>query len=308
MVRRIFLIAGWLFPVVVLVLFAVKGRFYDPAVFTPPNAGVSALPMPVTVEEWTLEEGIALSADRMYEKINGKADYYLQYGADELCSGEWVANGQRWDMYLYRFETAQGAQGAYTGERPSGGKPMEEVEGYTVPGQAALTVGPYYLQLNALVADADTGPAVELAMRLVPFLAGSAEPADAGKAIDLVALAGEDMVGDAEGFLPESAFGFSVFRNVRTVQVALDGAEASWFTTAGDAALVTAYIEELAMYGGEEQFTANGASGGSMFGSWGLAGMLNGEVWGVQNASSYETLMRHWAALRTRLSTKAEAP
>ena len=43
MVRRIFLIAGWLFPVVVLVLFAVKGRFYDPAVFTPPNAGVSAV-------------------------------------------------------------------------------------------------------------------------------------------------------------------------------------------------------------------------------------------------------------------------
>jgi hypothetical protein len=308
MVRRILLTAGWLFPVVLLVLFAVKGRFYDPAAFAPPDAGVPALPMPATVEGWMLEDGIALPADRMYEKINGKADYYLQYGADELCSGEWVANGQRWDMYLYRFETEQGAQGAYTGERPADGQPIEGMEGYTVPGQAAMTVGNYYLQLNALVADADTGPAVELALLLAPFLGESPDGAETDTRIDLAALAGRDMVGDAEGFLPESAFGFSVFKNVRTVQVVLDGVEASWFTAAGDGALIAAYMEELALYGGEEQFTESGASGGSMFGSWGLAGVLNGEIWGVQNASSHEALMRHWHTLKKRLSTKAEMP
>lgn len=308
MLRRILLITGWLFPVVLLILFAVKGRFYDPAAFTPPESAVSAMPIPAALGDWALEEGIALPADRMYEKINGKASYYLQYGADQLCNGEWVKNGQRWDMYLYRFETEQGAQGAYTGERPADGQSIDGVEGYTVPGQAALTAGNYYLQLNALVADADAGPAVELAMLVLPFLAESAAGAETNAQIDLVALAGEDRAGDAEGFIPESAFGFSVFSNVRTVQVALDGTEAAWFTTAGDDALVAAYMDELAMYSGEEPFTENGASGGSMFGSWGLAGVLNGEVWGVQNASSRESLMQHWNTLKERLSTKAETP
>jgi hypothetical protein len=308
MVRRILLTAGWLFPVVLLVLFAVKGRFYDPAAFAPPASEVSALPIPAAVEGWVLEDGTALPADRMYEKINGKADYYLQYGADELCSGEWIANGQRWDMYLYRFETEQGAQGAYSGERPSDGQAIEGVEGYSVPGQAAMTIGKYYLQLNALTAGADPAPAVDLAMLLVPYLGESPDGMETDAQIDLAVLAGGDMTGDAEGFLPESAFGFSVFENVRTVQVSLDGDEASWFTAPGDDVLVAAYMEELAIYGGEEQFTENGASGGSMFGSWGLAGVLNGEVWGVQNAASREALMLHWNTLRKRLAAETEAP
>jgi len=139
MLRRILLTAGWLFPVVLLVLFAVKGRFYDPAAFAPPAMENSALPMPTAVGDWMLEEAMVLPADRMYEKIDGKADYYLQYGADELSSGEWVANGQRWDMYLYRFKTEQGARGAYNGERPSDGAPLEGLEGYAVPGQAVMT-------------------------------------------------------------------------------------------------------------------------------------------------------------------------
>lgn len=306
--RRILLTAGWFFPVVLLVLFVVKGRSYDPAAFTPPASGISALPMPAVVGDWVLEEGIVLPADRMYEKINGKSDYYLQYGADELCSGEWVANGQRWDMYLYRFETEQGARGAYNGERPSDGQPIEGSEGYTVPGQAAMTVGKYYLQLNALVANADTGPAVELARSLLPFLVESPDGAETDAQIDLAALAGESIVGDAEGFVPESAFGFSVFNNVRTVQVAVDGDEAFWFTTSGDDALVAAYVEELTMYGAEDLFAEDGAAGGAMFGSWGLAGVLNGEVWGVQNAPSRAALMLHWNTLKERLSTKAEVP
>ena len=108
--------------------------------------------------------------------------------------------------------------------------------------------------------------------------------------------------------VPASAFGFSVFKNVRTVQVSLDDAGAVWFTTSGDEALVTAYAEELAMYGGDGLFTENGASGGSMFGSWGLAGVLNGELWGVQNAPSRETLMLHWNTLKEKLSVKPEMP
>ena len=56
------------------------------------------------------------------------------------------------------------------------------------------------------------------------------------------------------------------------------------------------------MYGGEELFSEEGASGGSMFGSWGIAGVLDGAVWGVQSAPSREALMEHWKVLKGRVN------
>ncbi|HEY5621694.1 MAG TPA: DUF6599 family protein [Pontiella sp.] len=308
MAYRILLTAGWLFPLLVLLLFFVKGQFYNPAVFTPPFSEVTALPVPVSIEGWLLEEGIALPAGRMFEKINGKADYYLQYGAVELSSGEWVAAGQRWDMYLYRFETEQGAKGAYNGEKPSAVRPIDGVEGYVLPGQAAMTVGPYYLQLIALSAGADSAPAVKLSMALIPYLNEGGEAAAAKPQIDLVTLAGGDIVGDSEGFIPESAFGFSAFSNVRTVDVSLNHVETVWFAGEGNGDTVSAYAKELSLYGGEQLFTQENASGGSMFGSWSIAGVVNGMVWGVQNAPSKEALLQHWSILCERLNTGAESP
>ncbi len=301
MLPRVLLIAGWILPVVVLLLFLVKGQFYNPAFFTPPASEVTALPIPVSLGSWVLTDGVFLPADRMFEKINGKSDYYLQYGAMDLSSGEWEASGQLWDMYLYHFEAEQGARGSYNGEKPVEGQPLEGVEGYTLPGQVALTVGTYYLQLNALTAGADTAPAIELAKALIPHLSQTGDGESGVDQVDLVALAGNDIAGDAEGFIPENAFGFSSFNKVRTVDVSLNSNAAVWFTTAGDDATVAAYSEELAMYGGEELFTEGGASGGSMFGSWSIAGVIDGQVWGVQNATSREALMDHWNILKERM-------
>mgnify|MGYP001823932308 CR=1 FL=1 len=297
-----------MFPLVLLLLFMVKGRYYNPDVYLPPALELAALPVPMEVGEWILGNAELLPADRMFEKINGKAAYYLQYGAVELCSGEWALNGQRWDMYLYHFESDQGALGAYNGERPSEGSPIEGVEGYAMPGQAAMVAGGYYLQLNALAAEADAGPAIELARSLMPHLQGDAMDSSSTPEIDLVALAGERFAGEAEEFIPENAFGFSVLDHVRAVDVMLNDAEAVWFSTEGDAQTVQAYHEELAMYGGEGLFTEDGASGGSMFGTWSVAGVLNGAVWGVQNALSRDELMRHWSMLQSRLNAEHEAP
>jgi hypothetical protein len=308
MIPRLLLTAGWLLPILILLLFMVKGQFYNPSVFTLPAVGMTALPVPESLGGWMLEAGEVLPADRMFEKINGKADYYLQYTAVELSSGEWLAGGQRWDMYLYRFESEQGARGAYNGEKPSDGRPIDGVEGYTLPGQAAMTAGTYYLQLNALTAGADAGPAVELALALKPYLSSGGEAAVDEQQIDLVALAGADIVGDTEGFMPESAFGFSAFSNVRTVDVVLNQVEAVWFTSEGNDETVSAYAKELALYGGEQLFTEEIASGGCMFGSWSIAGVVNGVVWGVQNAPSYEALLQHWNMLCERLNTGAGSP
>ncbi len=307
MLRRSLLAAGWLLPPVLALLFALKGRHYDEGFYLPPAAAASALPVPGALGAWTLEGGDVLPADRMFEKIDGKADYYLQYGAVELCSGEWVADGQRWDMYLYRFKEAQGARGAYNGERPADGKPLEGIEGYAVPGQAAVSAGCFYLQLNAQTAEADPAPAVELARTLASLLGGVAGDEVPDAAVDLAVLAGDAAAGTEE-YLPENAFGFSVFAGVRSIRVRLGPGEAVWFTCPGDAATVAAYAEELAAFGGEECFDEDGMAGGAMFGSWSLAGVMEGAVWGVQEAATRDALSAHWSALRERLETREESP
>lgn len=308
MPHRLLLTLVWLLPLLLTALFVVKGRFYNEAFFTPPVSAASILPLPLTVGEWLLEDGQSLPAERMFEKINGKADYYLQYGAAALHSGEWVSGGERWDMYLYTFSGGQGARSAYTGERPADRRDLEGIEGYALPGQVAAQAGSHYLQLNAQTAGADTAAAEALVRQLIAALnaMGGTEPSD-GRT-DLLVLAGDAASGDAEGFYPESAFGFSILNRVRTVEVTLNGSEAVWFIAEGDADTVAAFAEELGAYGGEALFSEEGGSGGSMFGTWEIVGVINDQVWGVHAAPSREALMIHWAALKQRVQAATEKP
>ena len=307
MQRRLILVAGWLLPVLLATLFFMKGRSYNPAFFTPPALSSSALPFPASVGDWTLEGAQTLPSERMFEKINGKADYYLQYGAIDLSYGEWVADGQRWDMYLYRFEEAQGARRAYRGERPASGQAMQGEEGYTVPGQATLVAGCFYLQLNAQERNADTDPAVDLALALVPALS-TGTSADAGDTVGLSELAADDAVPQSEEYIPGSAFGFSSLSKVEALKVSLGGEETTWFTAPGNADTIAAYAEELAMYGGEQIFSRKEGVGGSMFGAWSFVTVSEGAVWGINNAPSQDALMHHWEVMKRRLLQEERTP
>ena len=307
MLHRFILTAGWLLPLLLAALFVVKGRFYNEAFFAPPVSAASILPVPPVLGEWVLEAGQALPAERMFEKINGKADYYLQYGATALYSGEWAMDGERWDMYLYAFSGGQGARSAYNGERPAERRTFEGIEGYTLPGQVAVQSGNYYLQLNAQTASADTTEAEALARQLAGKLGGQGGGEPAVKELALITLAGDAAIGEAEGFYPESAFGYASLSRARTIQVSLDGSEAVWFTAEGDADTVAAFAEELATYGGESLFSEVENSGGSMFGTWEIVGVINDQVWGVHAAPSREALMTHWSLLKQRVQTATEA-
>ncbi|MEN8256225.1 MAG: hypothetical protein ABFR33_12230, partial [Verrucomicrobiota bacterium] len=60
--RRVLLLAGWLLPLVLALLFMVKGRHYDPAFFEPPAVAPSTLPVPLAVGDWILEGAQSLPA------------------------------------------------------------------------------------------------------------------------------------------------------------------------------------------------------------------------------------------------------
>jgi hypothetical protein len=304
--RRNLLVAGWIFPFVLAGLFLWKGTQYDPARYEPPVVeGGSMLPVPAAVGEWALGGTETLPADQMYERINGRASYYLQYGATALHYGEWVAAGETWDMYLYEFSSAAGARGAFEGESPSTGREIAGAKGYALPGQVAAVAGKFYLQLSAYKAGADTAAAEKLAAALSLSLGGSLEPVEEeDEGLTPAVLAGEDAIPDSENYLPENAFGFSSLHDVRSVRVSLDGTETVWFRAAGDSDSLTAYATELAEYGGTELFEVDGGAGGSMFGSWELAAVVDNALWGVRDAASKEILLKHWSALKTALEEK----
>lgn len=299
-VRQLFRVAGWLLPPLLALLFFVKGQRFDPAVFKPPGALLDALPIPSQAGGWTIEDATAFPADRMYEKINGKAGFYLQYGAVALYSGEWGSDNQRWDMYLYRFKDAPGATGALAGERPANGAPLKQLNGYTVPGQVAAAAGPFYLQLNAQTPCADPAPAVTLAAALIGrFDNGASLTHPAAEAFEHApaAVAGDLQVSGSKSLVPESAFGFAALNNVQTIQVILDGTKAVWFAAPGDEAVLADYAAELKLYGGDMRFEHEGATGGRMFGHWEIVGVVDGKIWGVHAAPSRDALLRHWTHL-----------
>ncbi len=296
---RQILIAGWLFPFVLVSIFFWKGRQYDPAFFEPPAATGSSLPVPLSLAGWLLEGGEAFSADRMYEKINGRADYYLQYGASGLYCGEWASDRHRWDMYLYEFADARGARGAFSGERPAEFRLLDSLDGYTVPGQVAAIVGTFYLQLSAQQIGSDLETARNLAEKIIHHLGGpDSEPHTSEAERTPAVLAGEMLVPGSEGFLLENAFGFSALHNVQIARVVLDGVEALWFGAEGGKEALAEYVDELTQYGGEEIFTQAGGVGGSMFGTWEVVEVAEKGLWGVRDVESKEDLLRHWRALQ----------
>lgn len=304
--RRTLLVAGWIFPFVLAGLFFWKGTQYDPAMYEPPAVeGGSTLPVPAAVGEWTLSGMETLPADQMYERINGRASYYLQYGATALHYGEWAASGETWDMYLYEFSSAAGALGAFEGERPSTGREIDGAKGVALPGQVAMVAGTFYLQLSAYKAGADTAAAEKLAAALSLSLGGSSEPVEEeDQGLTPAVLAGETSVPDSNNYMPQDAFGFSAFTEVQSVRVAIDGTETVWFRAAGGTDTLDAYAAELAEYGGTELFEVDGGAGGSMFGSWELAAVVDNALWGVRDAASKEILLKHWSALKTALEEK----
>jgi len=152
---------------------------------------------------------------------------------------------------------------------------------------------------------ADTVSAEKLVTALALGLGGDADDtAEEGAELSPSVLAGESAVPDSENYLPESAFGFSAFKEVQSVRVVLDGSEAVWFRSAGNQDSLTTYAGELSGYGGKELFEQDGGAGGSMFGAWEFAAVAEGTIWGVRGAASKEILLQHWAALKMTLEAR----
>ncbi len=294
--------ALWILPFALVCLLYIEGRHIDPAYVEPPgaDAGLSAVPFPLEAAGWSFGSLESYPRDRIYEKINGRLQYYEQYDVEHLYAGTWSKENRSWDLYAYVFPDEVSARGALSGERPPEAEPLDGIYGYRVPGMVAAAGGTLYVQLIASSPQADA----EEVLPLLPILTGMPDDAEpAGRSpLTPAELAGDLAVPDSESLLPENAFGHTSLQQVQTVRVVLDDQEAIWFLARGGRAELEHFAGELETYGADSRFELDGARGGDMYGEWAIAGILENGLWGIAQASSRDGLIQHWQQLKTRMS------
>jgi hypothetical protein len=208
--------------------------FADPATLLDPGAvpvARGALPAGLAPPGWR-ETGLArFQASNLYEKIDGRADYFLSRGFRELTflSLEAAkAPGAAVDVEFYDLSSAENALSALNGEKPPE-QPVDAAAGstwYAARNALFLARGAYYVRAIG----SDEGPAVSAALNhLRGVLESALEAAERPWAEALFV----DRLGLATGgisYEKENAFSFGFARDVHIAL--LEDGETEVFVTA----------------------------------------------------------------------------
>ncbi len=237
--RRSYSVAEVRWGAVVLVFLALvffwvawKGGHPDPKLFTtgidPLRPGSAAVRGPLggslAPAGWTEGAVSEYDTSNVYEKIDGREDYYRAYGFERLFFLTLTSDidiAKTIDIELFDLSTAANALGAYAGERPGGITPEISSSGMAHVARNALflTRGKYY----ARVIGSDESPQVLDALaRLRTSLEGAIE----GEPLPWAYALFSGRLGIDPGkvtFLLGNAFSFDFARYVYTATVDDDG-------------------------------------------------------------------------------------
>ena len=147
------------------------------AVPEPQRAIAAMLPLSDLPPEWTVgksgEKHIeTFNADNLYEKIDGRAESFLQYGVKGMAYTFFHPTGDasnELQLYIFEMPDALKALGKYGSEKPDEAKPIAiGDQGYTSAGSTLFYAGKYYTQIVSTQDDAKFASfAQELAKRVV---------------------------------------------------------------------------------------------------------------------------------------------
>ena len=126
----------------------------------------------------------SFNADNLYEKIDGRAESFLQYGVKGMAYTFYHPTGDPSnELQLYVFEMADAlkALGKYGSEKPDEAKVMPVGdEGYTAAGSTLFYAGKYYTQIVSTQDDPKFAAfALELARRVAARQKPGGSPAPA---------------------------------------------------------------------------------------------------------------------------------
>jgi len=230
------------------------------------------------------------SADTLYEKINGRAPAYLDFGFQHLrCRSFSLPDGSYADVHEYRMDSPVNAFGIFALERDPAGKPLDFVaDGYSGEMGYFFRQGDRYVQVIA--SDQKPGT-LALAQMLSEHLAKEIPANDAGLgARRLLPAAG--ILPESVTYIQENAHGQGFLKEVFQADYQFDGKAITFFlmvTTPESAA--KAWDEFLAFsgrYGGKADILPDIAGAkvfqAQNFGKWKLIYLRDGEIGGVVDA------------------------
>lgn len=295
-----------------------RGAHPDPALFEVPAhllqqggaapADRGPVPAGLAPGGWREAQLAVFDAGNLYEKIDGREDYYKSFGFEKLYFVSLVEEAgaaRSVDLELFDLGRAPNALGAYAGERPPEVRPRVDANGmaHTSANALFLTRGRYY----ARAIGADTTAATRAALGHVERVL---EAGLAGEPLPWAyALFAGTMAFDPGrvSYMAENAFSFGFARDVYAVL--LDD-ESQLFVVACEGGDAARSLAEQFAAGFRELADGEEASGGATWlrdrylGAWSAAVGRERWVAGVRGAASVargvaslERLQRGLAAL-----------
>lgn len=166
---------------------------------------------------WSPPRGTRVFApDTLYEKIDGRADFYLQYNFQKLTFATYLRDDDpelNIEVWAYDMGNAENARGAFQAEAPDHPDSIEIGQGgYQSDGSVFFWKGPLYVMvmtINPELSDACDTLAKQIAESIV---------AEAGADWFKIALPDEGLVADSRGFESSDAFSLGFLNNVHTAQ------------------------------------------------------------------------------------------
>lgn len=208
----------------------------------PQKAIAAMLPLGDLPPEWTVGKAgdkhlETFNADNLYEKIDGRAESFIQYGVKGMAYAFFHPTGDPSnELQLYLFEMADPlkALGKYGSEKPDEAKPVAiGSQGYTTAGSTLFYSGKYYTQIVSTLDDPKfTAFALDLARKVAarqqPAGATAAQPAPAAAtqgvaakpaasasdpAVFFAMLPADGLQGEAK-YVAQDVFGYSFLSDV----------------------------------------------------------------------------------------------
>lgn len=169
--------------------------------------------------------------ENLSDKINGKADLYLECGFVGMVSRRFASNGEpsRWfEIYVYDMGEPENAYAVYSQQRRREGKDSSAASlAYTVENAIFFMNGKYYFEIIAAEASDEMLLAVEQAAAVLM----KSMPPEPFSLPELTLLPEENRIKGSEKFFPKNAFGFDKFPPVLLAQYNLKGNEITVFVT-----------------------------------------------------------------------------
>jgi hypothetical protein len=174
-----------------------------------PLAGM--LPLAELPPEWTVAKSgdrhlETFNADNLYEKIDGRAESFIQFGVKGMAYAFYHPTGDpsnELQLYIFEMGDPLKALGKYGSEKPEEFTPVAVgSEGYTSAGSLLFYAGRYYTQI---VSTQDDAKFAAFALELAKRVAGRQQPGGAPAASAETALASKPGATNAKAEQPTAS-------------------------------------------------------------------------------------------------------